>query len=676
MSPALAGKLAPALDSCPFLMNSPASVRRVRRASAIPVIAGAVLSTSLSVAAQGIDASAVAKLSPVFVTATRFSEDPDTLPFGVSVVTARQIAEVGATSINEALIKLLGIPGRVDLNGGGDYTLDLRGFGATADSNQVVIVDGVRLSEADLGGTRMAGIPIESVERIEVVRGSGSVLYGEGATAGVIVITTKGGAGGTRDSGGYAYAAAGGDHLRELRAGATVAAGGFSADVSANRRRSDNHRDNFRSETDGVSVLGQWRTDGLRLGVQFAKDDLDSGLPGSLTLAQYRSNPRQASNPNDRGSIRNERRSVFVEAALAQWQLAADAGWRDKALRSDFSGYIYAYDVDAKTLALRAKRSGRWGDVGHALVLGVDRGTWRRVVPGLYGSVAEQDSTAVYVRDEATLPGGVRLSAGARSESIDKRNSTSPQVIDESEHAWELGALLPVTRTTGLYGRVGRSFRLPNVDEFSYTSGGAELRPQTSRDAELGLRWADAGRRADLRLYRSSLTNEIGFDPAAADPFGGMSGANVNFDDTRRQGVELEASTPVTPALSLSLAGALRRSTFTAGPYDGRDVPLAPERTLSLRANWAPVAGHSVAAGVNRVASQHADFGNTCSIPTYTTLDLRYAYQVDGLELAVGATNVTDRTYYTLAFACAGGQPTAIYPEAGRVVTASARLRF
>ncbi len=657
-------------------MHSPACRRRARPASAIATIAAATLSTSLSVTAQGVDPGTAVKLSPVSITATRFSADPDTLPLGVSVVTARQIAEIGAASVNEALMKLLGIPGRIDLNGGGDYTLDLRGFGATADSNQVVIVDGVRLSEADISGARMAGIPIESVERIEVVRGSGSVLYGEGATAGVIVITTKGGAGSARENGGYAYAAAGEDHLRELRAGVTVVAGGFSADVSANRRRSDNHRDNFRSETDGVSLLGQWRGEGLRIGFQFAQDDLDSGLPGALTLAQYRSNPRQASTPNDQGSIRNERRGVFVEAALAQWQLALDAGWRDKALHSDFSGYIYAYDVDAENYALRAKRSGRWGDVEHALVLGLDRGMWRRVVPGLYGSVATQDSTAVYLRDEATLPGGLRLSAGARSESIDKRNSASAQLIDEREHAWELGALLPLSGSAGLYGRVGRSFRLPNVDEFSYTSGGAELRPQTSRDAELGLRWADAGRRVDLRVYRSALRNEIGFDPLAADPFGGMSGANVNFDDTRRQGVELEASAPVTPTLSVGLAGALRRSTFTAGPYDGRDVPLAPERTLSLRGNWAPGAGHSVTAIMNRVASQHADFGNTCSIPTYTTLDLRYAYQMDGLELAVGASNVTDRTYYTLAFACAGGQPTSIYPEAGRVVTASARLRF
>ena len=97
---------------------------------------------------------------------------------------------------------MLGVPGRLDLYGGGDYALDLRGFGITADSNQVVVVDGIRINEADLGGTRLAGISIDSVERIEVIRGSGAVLYGEGATGGVIVITTKAGRGTARKKSG------------------------------------------------------------------------------------------------------------------------------------------------------------------------------------------------------------------------------------------------------------------------------------------------------------------------------------------------------------------------------------------------------------------------------------------------------------------------------------------
>ena len=141
---------------------------------------------------------ASSNLPETLVTATRFAEPLGSLPLGVSVVSAEQIRASGASTVNEAVMKLLGVPGRQDSYGGGDYALDLRGFGTTSDSNQVVVLDGVRLNEADLGGTRLAGIPIDTVERIEVLRGSGSVLYGEGATGGVIVITTKAGNGTAR----------------------------------------------------------------------------------------------------------------------------------------------------------------------------------------------------------------------------------------------------------------------------------------------------------------------------------------------------------------------------------------------------------------------------------------------------------------------------------------------
>src|SRR5450830_826561 len=69
------------------------------------------------------------KLQDVVVTATGFNEYASALPYGVSVITQADIQQAGATTVNEAMIKLLGIPGRQDFYGGGDYGLDLHGFG-------------------------------------------------------------------------------------------------------------------------------------------------------------------------------------------------------------------------------------------------------------------------------------------------------------------------------------------------------------------------------------------------------------------------------------------------------------------------------------------------------------------------------------------------------------------
>ena len=625
-------------------------------------------------AALPLPVMAQTQLPPVMVTATRFADDAGTLPFGVRVITADDLRRSGVDTVNQALMKLLGVPGRQDFYGGGDYALDLRGFGGSADSNQVIVVDGVKLNEADLGGTRLAGIPIDSVERIEVIRGSGSVLYGEGAAAGVIVITTRAGSGAKRVNAARATAAAGSFGARELRAGGTLVAGDFSVDVAANKRRADNHRDNFKSDVTGSSLSGQWGNDWLRLGLGHAEDTLDGGLPGSLSAQQYAANPKQTTSPDDKAAIGNRRNTLFAQATLGDWQLALDAGWRSKSLSSLSSGFAYDYDVKASSQGLRARHATRFGDIGNALVIGADHGQWERVIPGSFGSVSDQRSRALYARDEVTLAGGTRLSAGGRSEALRKNNSNAATGVDERQTAWEFGVLQPVAPGASVYGRIGKSFRLPNVDEFGFTSPGAVLRVQTSRDVELGARWAAGGSRAEARLYRSSFTDEIGYDPSAAGPFG--PGANVNFDPTRRQGLEVELSQVVSSALSLHANAALRRAQFTSGARSGKDVPLTPRHTLSLRGEWQPAAGQPVDLLLNQVAAQHPDFDNACRMPSYATLDLRYAYRWQAAELALGVANLGGRKYYTQAFSCTAGEVNAIYPEAGRSLSASLRMAF
>jgi len=630
---------------------------------------------ALVVACSCATAQTALSLPDIVVTAPRFAEPAGPLPFGVSVITAAQIRASGAATVNEALMRLLGVVGRQDFFGGGEYGLDLRGFGVTADVNQVVVVDGIRVSEADLGGTRLAGIPIESVERIEVLRGSGAVLYGEGATGGVIVITTKAGTGKERGNAASLSAGAGTNGLRDLRAGATVGGGGFSLDASAQQRDSDNHRDNFRSESDALSVTGQWSNEWLRLGARVGRDDLESRLPGALSAAQYAANPRQTTTPADHAGIRGDRASLFARAQLGDWEIAGEAGTRAKELRSSNAGFAFDYDVEAEHYALRARHEGRVAGLDNALVLGTDHASWRRDVLGAFGSTATQSSHAWFLKNDVTLAGGTRLSAGARTERIAKNSSNAVRGVADRLSAWELGASTPLSTAFTLYGRIGRSFRLANVDEFSFTSPNRELRPQTSRDAELGGRASGDWGRADLRLYRSLLDNEIGFDPNANGPFG-FPGANLNHDPTRRQGLELETRHQLSRSVALRLNAAARVAKFRTGRYDGRDLPLVPGRTLALRADWTPAAAHRVTGGVTWVSSQHPDLANACTMPSYSTADVRYAYQWQRLELSLAVANLFDRRYYTQAFGCAAGATTSIYPEAGRALTAAARVTF
>ncbi len=621
----------------------------------------------------------VTTLNEVLVTANRAPGSRESQPFGTSVISAEDIQRAGAVTVNDAIMRILGIPGRQDYYGGGDYALDLRGFGTTADSNQVVIVDGIRINEADLGGTRLAGIPIESVVQIEVIRGSGAVLYGEGATGGVIIITTKAGKGIARNNSASLYAAVGSYGLREQRANATLASGGFSLDVNAMNRSTDNHRDNFRSDTDAVSAVAQWSNDWLRAGARVAQDGLNTGMPGSLTASEYQSNPRQTTKPNDKASIDNNRNSLFAEASLGDWLLAADAGWREKKLRSSGVGfygpYTYDYDVKATNYALRAVHSAKLSAFTNSLTFGTDYSSWQRDSLGAYPSTANQSSHAWYARNELTRAAtGTALTLGLRTERINKTNTNSVVDLAGRENAWELGLSQPISPVASVYARAGRSFRLANVDEFGFTSPGLSLLPQRSKDMELGTRWSYGKGKAEIRVYRSDLSNEIGYDPLAVGPYG--SGANVNFDPARRQGLELEFLHAITQTVDVRANAALRKASFRSGAYTGKDVPLAPRRTLAIQAGWQMDPAHRLSGGINWVSEQHPDFSNACTMPAYTTLDVRYAYKFKNAELSLGVSNLTDRKYYSQAFLCTAGTTSAIYPEAGRAFTAALRVNF
>jgi outer membrane cobalamin receptor len=129
-------------------------------------------------------------LSAVVVSASRFPNDPAFPPVAATVITAEQIREAGIDNANEAIRKL-GVCGRQSLSGPRDFPLDLRGFGTNGDQNMVVLVDGVRISENELSTPLLSAIPIETIERIEIVRGGSSVLCGSGATGGTIQIITR-----------------------------------------------------------------------------------------------------------------------------------------------------------------------------------------------------------------------------------------------------------------------------------------------------------------------------------------------------------------------------------------------------------------------------------------------------------------------------------------------------
>jgi outer membrane cobalamin receptor len=130
-------------------------------------------------------------MKEVVVTGTRFEERIERIPANITVIDEEDIKNSNAGSIPDLLRSQEGIVVRDLLGTGKTAQVDLRGFGESAPYNVLVLVDGRRVNEIDLSGVDWTQIPIENIERIEILRGTGSVLYGDNAVGGVINIITR-----------------------------------------------------------------------------------------------------------------------------------------------------------------------------------------------------------------------------------------------------------------------------------------------------------------------------------------------------------------------------------------------------------------------------------------------------------------------------------------------------
>jgi iron complex outermembrane receptor protein len=653
------------------------SLLNLRAQWAVLPVAALVACSSLAQPAQ--------TLASVRVTATRVPEDPKAVAAGVTVVDAAAVRAMGATSVNEAIRWLAGVSARAGTSGGSDLSLDLRGFGETAGSNLVVLVDGVRQNEGDFSASRLSWLPVESVQRIEILRGSASVLHGEGATGGVINVVTSQG---LDSAGAQVSLGLGSNGNREARAAVSGAQEALHWQLSAAALESDQHRENFdHQERNGVARL-TWDSQGTLLTARLGVQTSEGGLPGGLTPAEASQNPWQSFTPLNRGETESGNLLLGAEFNLAGWRMALDASRRVSDVMSNYvsDGYQSQVSTTSSRQGVRGWRSYATGAVTQRTLLGVDVERWdsSRDSQASWGdsqTAIHQQSSALYARQEvAAIDQRWRVFAGARRTLAERAASgTQSGRIDPNNTSWEWGSVVALPQAGEMYARMGTSFRLPNADEFScYVGFGAcgpntvsLLKPQTSKDLELGWRQTDAGGSRAVRVYRSALRNEVGLDASQFN--------NVNYDPTLRQGVEAEWTWQATPATRLGAVLNLRSAKFEEGAYAGKQVPLVSARTLTLQ--WMQQLGErqSLSWMTQIQSSQRiaGDLDNTCTdrLGGFGQSRVRYAHQLGDWQWALTVNNVLDRQYVNYRTRC-DATKRSVYPEAGRTWLLTTQRQF
>ena len=655
-------------------MNTPAVPRRALAKKPL------ALCCALALAAFA-PAHADEAVPTVTITGPRFDSDPSLRPIGATVISAEEIRNAGANDVNEAIRKIGGVYGRQSLDASPDFGLDLRGFGSNSSQNFVVMVDGVRMSENEFGGSVLSTIPIDLVERIEIIRGGASVLFGEGATGGVIQVVTK--RPGKNSARGSILAEVGQFQERMLRASAARSWDAFSLDAAVTRQTTDNYRLHNAYGLRSGNLGAQWAYSGGRIGVRVERALSEADFAGPLSLSQFNADPRQTFTPRDNDVLQANRSSAFIEQRLGGVELAAELSRRSKRVVSDYYFPDLSrgiYDSHQTQFSPRMRMLGRFDGLLNELVAGIDLTRWERdTVYSFSHANDRQKSKALYVRDEVkwSAEHNGRLALGVRRERFDK---DSVQLMyaapadhgQQSQNAWEVQGSMDAIPLVNLYAKAGRSFRVPNGDENGYRSSLGMLKIQTSRDLEFGVTAGDSARSVTARLFRHALDNEIFFNPL----LNGGYGANTNLDPTEREGFELDAQGAIASGWRASAHYQHVKARFTEGQYSGREMVLVPKNVLSARLSWLPGDGQSADVGVQYVSSQRYgdDFANGCAtrVPSYHTFDARYARKLGAWEFALAGLNLADKHYFSNAFGCAGG----IYPSDARQLKLSARYDF
>jgi iron complex outermembrane receptor protein len=641
-----------------------------------------------------------------------------------SVITAEDIAHSPAQSVQEIIAQTPGVQ-LTSLYGGVNgvgTTVDLRGFGAFATANTLVLINGRRLNDIDMAGVDLSTIPRDSIERIEITRGnSGAVLYGDNAVGGVINIVTKAGAGGPPVAM-RVEAGVGSFNQRLASVSTALNSGPWSGSFYGTGIKSDGYRvNNALDQRNGIGDI-RYSTPDFSAFLTLSGDDQKLGLPGgrfvdpSIGLNQLDTDRRGTNTPFDYANKQGANATAgFTKTLWNGAELIVDGGVRDKKQQAGFFGptpfpsFFSSYvDTTLRTWSLTPRLSIKNPIFGipSDILTGIDyydatyhsnRSEFNGFSPTHVYDLSQQTVAGYWQQTVGLLP-TTDFSYGARAQNTslnarDRFDPTAPgafgaQAIpldsNETQYALHLGFEHRFNEVFSVFGRAARAFRTPDVDErvasgpafdafFNPIPGNFTLKTQTSHDIEGGFRVKAGAFQMQSSIYNMDLVNEIHFDP--------VNFFNYNLDPTRRYGSETNASFRASDTVLLRGGVAYTRAVFREGPFAGNDVPLVSRYTANAGITWNVWQRYLVVDATVRGWSERYmdnDQANTRRrIPANATVDFKLSGEYERFFWSVSVNNVLNALYYDYAIASAftDGRFSA-YPLPGRTFMVKAGATF
>lgn len=587
----------------------------------------AVAGVALALHAGSLLAESTLRTEPIVVTATRTAETADETLTSVTVITREEIERRQAQSVEDLLRGEAGIS--VSNNGGpGKVTsIFLRG---TESDHVLVLIDGIKVGSPTLGGAEFQDIPIDQIERIEIVRGPRSSLYGSEAIGGVIQIFTRRGGGavtpafsvgaGSHDTYNISSGVSGGGE----RAWFNVYANSFGTDGINACRGETGVGGCYTSEPDKD---GYWNNSGsFRAGYRISNSsDVDFHWLRAQGRTEYD------------GTSQN--RSKFLQEVYgARYRFAPTPWWHASLMagrnRDDADNFENATFVSRfNTLRNVASWQNDFSlDENQLATIGVDYQDDKIQSSTTAYPVTSRDNRAVFSLYQGTF-GRQHVEASLRQDDNEQFGTHVTGGV-----AWGYRFV----KETNLYVSYGTAFKAPTFNELYYPGfGNPNLRPEKSHSTEVGIHGASGASRWSFSAFQTDVGDLIGID---------ASFMAINVDSARIRGLESTIATRAGPWDINASATLLDPRNLTSGANDGNVLPRRARQTVRVEATRS-INAYRYGTIVRAEGPRFNDLANTRRLGGFATIDLIGEYAIAKHWLAQARIgNLFDKQYETALF--------------------------
>ncbi|UYF42301.1 TonB-dependent receptor [Aliarcobacter cryaerophilus] len=518
------------------------------------------------------------KLETITISANPIETDEKKATFTTEVYTKKDIEQSKSKDIYDFLASQTSV--NVMPNSGNTFSqsLDMRGYGIENGSqNIVVVVNGRRLNNIDMSPQLLSSIPLESIEKIEILKGSGSVRYGDGANAGVINIITdkknanyiKGYLGNNTSKGGVVSLGYGNEYVIANAYIDYSSTDGNLKDI--NSKENDNYIKNK-----SISLVFT-PIDSLELSLSRTYSNMNTKYGNPITLEQYKKDP--SFSPN---GFSEQYFSSYVTSASARYDFNQnfwiDANFNDEDKKSYFPTWKQDYEYKSFNSSFNYK------DDIFKTSIGIDGFKGDRL--GSFDTTTK-DNIAGFASFELNAIDDLTVSTGIRRENIKyEYNPLGGNNLKQDDYlnAYEFGINYLLDENQSIFANYNRSFQTPDVDRFfSYGSFNGFIEPAKVNNYTVGYNNIQENNKLKISLFRANLKNEIYY----YDTGSFLTSFNTNIDKSHKYGLEVYDKFLITDKLFTSLNYSYIRAKIDNenegnGDYNGKDLPGVSKHNLTV----------------------------------------------------------------------------------------------